>query len=245
MGGHGFDRAADAEDRFTLWAAVLRERAPRTMAEVGVYRGAFAARILEAVPSIERYLLIDPWRHLPLWNKPYNADTTDLDAAMAETLDRVAFAGDRVQVLRGTTAEVVDQIDDASLDAVYVDGDHTLRGITLDLTLMHPKVAPGGVLGGDDFRPSIWQHDRTFEPTFVFPYAVYAAEAFGRPIHALGHHQFAIDLGADEPFAFHDHTATFDSIEVLDAIGDRNAVAPSSRLDVSRARRAVGRRLRR
>jgi len=242
MGGHGFDAGDGAADRFALWEAVLRERAPSTMAEVGVFRGEFAARMLEAVPSIERYVLIDPWRRLPQWNKPYNTDETDLDAAMAETLERVAFAGDRVQVLRGTTAEVVDQLDDASLDAVYVDGDHTLRGITLDLTLMRPKVRPGGVLGGDDFRPSVWQHDRRFEPTFVFPWAVYAAEAFGRPIHALGHHQFAIDFGGDEPFAFHDRTATFASTEVLDAIGEPPAPA-SSGGDVSRVRRAIGRRL--
>jgi hypothetical protein len=214
------------------------------MAEVGVYRGEFAARILEAVPSIERYLLIDPWRHLPMWNKPYNTDATDLDAAMAEAIERVAFAGERVEVLRGTTAEVVDRIDDASLDAVYVDGDHTLRGITLDLTLMRPKVAPGGVLGGDDFRPSIWQHDRTFEPTFVFPFAVYAAEAFGAPIHALGHHQFAIDLDGGAPFAFHDHTATFASTEVLDAIGTPPPDAKPG-AGTSKVRHAVGRRLRR
>jgi hypothetical protein len=245
MGGHGLDAGDGATDRFALWAAVLRERAPRTMAEVGVFRGEFAARMLDAVPSIERYVLIDPWRRLPQWNKPFNTDDTDLDAALAETLERVAFAGDRVQVLRGTTAEVVDQLDDGGLDAVYVDGDHTLRGITLDLTLMRPKVRPGGLLGGDDFRPSVWQHDRRFEPTFVFPYAVYAAEAFGRPIHALGHHQFAIDFANDEPFAFHDRTGTFGSIEVLDALGGPPASATGGGLDAARVRRAVRRRLRR
>jgi predicted O-methyltransferase YrrM len=242
MGARSFEGAVDAADRFALWEAVLRERAPRTMAEVGVYRGEFAARILRAVPSIERYVLIDPWRQLPQWNKPYNTDDSDLDAAMAEALERVAFAGERVQVLRGTTAEVVDQLDDASLDVVYVDADHTLRGITLDLTLMGPKVAPDGLLGGDDFRPSVWQHDRTFEPTFVFPYAVYAAEAFGHPIHALGHHQFAIDLGSDEPFGFHDHTGTFTSVEVLDALGGPPPAA-TRRRDPASLGRAIRRRL--
>lgn len=239
MGGHRFAAAVGAADRFALWESVLRELAPTTMAEVGVYRGEFAERILRAVPSIERYVLIDPWRHLPQWNKPFNAPTADLEAAMAETVERLAFAGDRVEVLRGTTAEVVGQLDDASTDVVYVDGDHTLRGITLDLTLMWPKVAPGGVLGGDDFRPSVWQHDRRFEPTFVFPYAVYAAEAFGHPIHALGHHQFAIDL-ADEPFAFHDHTAAFDSTAVLDALGERGSATAGVRS--SKLRGAVRRR---
>jgi predicted O-methyltransferase YrrM len=214
------DVASRATDRVGLWEAILLQRQPTTMAEVGVYRGEFAARILRAVPSIERYLLVDPWRHVAKWNKPFNQPEVDLDAAMDEALERVAFASDRVEVLRGTTVEVADRIDDASLDVVYVDGDHTLRGITLDLALLLPKVASDGLVGGDDFRPNVWQHDRRFEPTFVFPYAVYAAEALDRPIHALGHHQFVIDVGADGPFAFHDHTGTFPSTEVRDAVID-------------------------
>ena len=33
------------------------------MAEVGVYRGDFASKILQRCDSIEKYYMIDPWRH--------------------------------------------------------------------------------------------------------------------------------------------------------------------------------------
>ena len=33
-------------------------------------------------------------------------------------------------MLRGTTTEVIDRVPDRSVDFAYIDGDHTLRGIT-------------------------------------------------------------------------------------------------------------------
>jgi hypothetical protein len=45
--------------------------------------------------------------------------------------------------LRGKTTEVIDKIPDASLDIVYIDGDHMLRGITIDLCQSPPRRHPG------------------------------------------------------------------------------------------------------
>ena len=74
----------------------------------------------------------------------------------------------------------------------YIDGDHTLRGIAIDLIRTYPKVRPGGILGGDDYTPTIWQHADNFEPTLVCPFAAYFAESQGAPIIILPHSQFAI-----------------------------------------------------
>ncbi len=51
---------------------------------------------------------------------------------------------------------------------------------------------PGGFIGGDDFAPSVWGHSDRYEPTLVFPLAVYFAEAVGAPICALPFDQFLI-----------------------------------------------------
>ena len=64
--------------------------------------------------------------------------------------------------------------------------------MTSDLQAVWPKVRPGGWIIGDDFSPTIWQHDRAYEPTLVFPYAIYFAEAVGAPIAAIDHNQFAM-----------------------------------------------------
>jgi pimeloyl-ACP methyl ester carboxylesterase len=87
-----------------------------------------------------------------------------------------AWAGKRV-VLRGKTADVIHQVPDGALDFAYVDGDHTLRGITIDLVKVFPKIRVGGWIGGDDFSPSIWQHSEAYEPTLVCPFAILIPQA--------------------------------------------------------------------
>jgi methyltransferase family protein len=58
-------------------------------------------------------------------------------------MSAVAFAGERVRVLRGTSREVADQIDNETVYFVDVDGDHTLRGITIDCLNIWKKVRAG------------------------------------------------------------------------------------------------------
>ena len=96
------------------------------------------------------------------------------------------------KVLRGKTTEIIDEIKDESLDFVYIDGDHTLKGITIDLINLWPKIKKNGFIVGDDFCSSIWQHSPKFEPTLIFPFAVYFAEAVNTKIFGLPNSQFLI-----------------------------------------------------
>jgi hypothetical protein len=160
--------------------------------ELGVFRGAFAEHLLRQCPGIARYYMLDPWQHLDEWNKPSNVDQTRFDEIYAEAMARTEFARERRIVLRGKTTEKIDEIPDNGLDIAYIDGDHTLRGIAIDLIRSYPKVRPGGILGGDDYTPTIWQHADNFEPSLVCPFASYFAESQGAPIVVLGGSQFAI-----------------------------------------------------
>jgi hypothetical protein len=209
------DVAANPSSRAALWVAFLRRIEARRVAEIGVYRGEFAARLLDDCASIERYYMIDPWRHLDDWNKPANRDDETFERIFAEAMRRTAAHDQRRVVLRGRTAAVVDEIPDASLDFAYVDGDHTLRGITIDLARAHEKVRPGGWIGGDDFSPSIWQHGGRFEPTLVFPFAVYFAEAIGARIYGLPYRQFLIETQPEAGFAFVDLTGKYGRLDLL------------------------------
>ncbi|GEM_PF-743432 len=197
--------------RTALWVDFINRLGLQNVAEIGVYRGDFAAEVLEKCPSIVRYYLVDPWRSLPDWNKPANTDDATFEGFYQETLQKTDFAKDRRVVLRGKTTEVAAQIPDESLDFAYIDGDHTLRGVTIDLVNLYPKVRDGGWIIGDDFHPSIWQHPTGFEPTVVFPYAVYFAEAVSAPIFALPHNQFVIHKSAGSRFGFTDFTGEYNN----------------------------------
>ena len=164
---------AHADDRYGLWIDLINRISQDrkvTIAEIGVWKGDFAVEILKNCPNVEKYFLVDPWRHLEDWKKPLNVTNARFDRAFVLTMKRLEFAKDRIAVLRGTTLEVVDRIGDGELDLVYIDGDHTAKGIVIDLIKLFPKVKDKGVIGGDDYTDNIYHHDpRRFDPTMVKP----------------------------------------------------------------------------
>lgn len=175
--------------------------------------------MLTHCPNITRYYLLDPWRPLANWSKPLNVSADQMDLAYRSAMETVSHASDRVTVLRGTTAEVIDRIEDASLDFAYIDGDHTARGITIDLIRVWPKIRVGGILAGDDFYRDAWHHGPDFEPTLVFPFAVYFAEAFGVEITAHPFNQFSIRKPeAAGAFRFIDQTGQYDDLSMRSAL---------------------------
>jgi hypothetical protein len=203
------EHAAQAQSRFDLWGHFIEASSVQSMAEVGVYQGDFAVHILESCPAIEKYYMIDPWKHLDDWNKPANENDKTFEKVFAEAMNRTEFAAQKRVVLRGKTAEVINAIPDNSLDFAYIDGDHTLKGITIDLMRLYPKIRPGGWLGGDDFSQTIWQHRTDYEPTLVYPFAVYFAEAVGDCIYGLPFNQYLIEKQQSQSFAFIDLTGQY------------------------------------
>lgn len=208
------DVISGSTSRFDLWRKVLNAADVRSMVEVGVWKGDFAKQVLEQCEDIEKYYMIDPWATLPDWNKPFNVDTKLFDDIYAEAMSKVAFAAGKVVVLRGRTKEVIDGIPDESLDFAYIDGDHTLRGITIDLIKLLPKMKKNGLIAGDDFTPNPWQHDIRFEPTLVCPFSIYFAEAMGIPIVALPFDQFLIQKKSSSSFSFVDYAGRYGDISL-------------------------------
>lgn len=194
-----------SKDRFDLWISFIQENRIETIVELGVYRGDYAKRILLACDKITKYYMIDPWCHLMDWNKPANVNNEKFEEYFKETLKKTEFAKNKIEIIRGRTHDVKNEIKSDSLDFAYIDGDHTLKGISIDLITIWDKIKPNGFIAGDDFCSSIWQHDKNFEPTLVFPFAVYFAEAKNVKIFGLPFNQFLITKGI-EGFEFIDLT---------------------------------------
>lgn len=220
------DCISTSPSRVDFWVEFLGRARVQCMVEVGVYQGHFAAVLLERCRSIEKYYMIDPWRHLEDWNKPANEDDNEFVRFFQTAKAKTEFAARRRVILRGKTTEVIDQITDGELDFAYIDGDHTLKGIAIDLVRVFPKVRLGGYIGGDDFTPTIWQHNTSFEPTLVFPFAVYFAEAVGATIFALPNSQFCIQKTDRDQFSFVDLTGKYRDLTL------RNQMSPKELLKI-------------
>lgn len=197
------DRCASREE---FWAELISESSAEKVAEIGVFKGRFAEAILGRCPRIASYTMVDPWRHLEGWNKPANRDDEQFTLIHQEALERTEPWADRRVIQRGTTLEVAPLLADERYDLIYIDADHTLRGILIDLINWYPLAASGGIIGGDDFCKDPWQHPSRYEPTLVFPAAVHFAEAMGAPIYALPWNQFLIEKSTEACFKFIDLT---------------------------------------
>ncbi len=203
-----------SNDRLTFWVQFINEMKCVNVAEIGVYRGEYAEHVLKNCDSIDKYYMIDPWKHLDDWNKPANKDDEVFNEFYAEVIKRTNFANKKRIVLRGKTTEVINDIPDNSLDFVYIDGDHTLKGIAIDLINIYPKIKDGGWIAGDDFTQSIWQHPKKFEPTMIFPFAIYFAEAMSDHIYSIGHSQFLIRKDGQSNYEFTNFTSNYADISL-------------------------------
>jgi len=60
--------------------------------------------------------------------------------------------GDRAELLRMFSLEAAPLFDNASLDFVFIDGDHSYEGAHGDISAWAAKVKPGGWLCGHDYK---------------------------------------------------------------------------------------------
>lgn len=116
--------------------------------EVGVWRGQMSEELLRRAPSLFLYM-VDPWvgEHQPRSGRSQ-------DDLIAETKRRTASAEGRTEIVRLPSVEAAVTFEDASLDFVFIDGDHTYEAVVADIEAWLPKVRPGGLLCGHDYFPA-------------------------------------------------------------------------------------------
>lgn len=196
----------NSKTRFDFWESFVNEYKIKNVLEIGIFKGNFSEHILKKCDNIEKYYMIDPWKHLDEWNKPSNKSDEEFEKIYDEAIYKTDFVKNKRIILRGETKDVIDEIPDNSLDFAYVDGDHTLRGIAIDLIKVYPKIKNNGWIGGDDFCEEIYQHGLNFDPTLIFPFAIYFAEAMDSNIFAIKNDQFLIEKNDQKSFNFENFT---------------------------------------
>jgi len=129
--------------------------------EIGVQRGVMSKRILQAISSIEIHHLIDPWEHQT--NTNYQDGANVIQEEQEERLNickqNLEPWSSKTNYIRGYSSEVSDQIEDESLDFIYIDGRHDYVGLLQDLNLYLKKMKPGSIMAGHDYETAETGHD--------------------------------------------------------------------------------------
>lgn len=119
-------------------ANVIAQCGLNRCAEVGVNTGAYSLVLCEANPDIE-LTCIDSWTS----NRRYKLATRKLGKY-------------NVRFIRKTSLDALEDIEDESLDFVYLDANHTFDFIMPEIIFYSKKVRSGGIVAGHDYFNFHW-----------------------------------------------------------------------------------------
>lgn len=123
-------------------------------AEIGVWKGAYAAAFCTQNPAMHM-LCVDPWLSYPAWLDTKNEMPAEQAARFMEQSYRIAretLDPLHCTIMREFSVDAAASVPDESLDLVYIDANHVFDAVLEDLTFWVPKVRPGGIVAGHDFR---------------------------------------------------------------------------------------------
>ena len=158
--GYVAARLAVSPGKVTTRNDLLRLIPPGSViAEVGVFRGEFAAQILEICRPTELHL-IDLWCGAATSGDKDGRNVVtvgDMEGMYVALCDRYRDS-QQVRLHRGDSREIVARFPDRSLDAAYLDSSHDHHCTLAELDLLSRKVRPGGWLMGHDYLPGcpVW-----------------------------------------------------------------------------------------
>jgi hypothetical protein len=113
-------------------------------AEIGVWKGEFAELFCKAGLSM---IAVDPWIGYP----EYIDHRRHGKIAGAYQIAVERLAPFECKIIRKFSVEAAKDVQDDSLDFVYIDGNHSLLDVVQDLTIWTPKVRAGGIISGHDY----------------------------------------------------------------------------------------------
>jgi predicted O-methyltransferase YrrM len=126
------------------WANEIGANGPAV--EVGTFSGENAVVMTKYFNSV---VTVDPWRNG--YDKDDHASNADMAEVEKKYFERIKDLKN-ISHLKLTSLEGANEFEDASLDFVYLDGDHQTDAVVADIDAWKPKIRKGGILAGHDIN---------------------------------------------------------------------------------------------
>jgi predicted O-methyltransferase YrrM len=125
-----------------------------TVAEIGVWRGHTTIVLLKYLPTIKFYHLVDPWESYKDYEESGdNKAGTNLSVAKLICEDRLYQYSNKLVWHQAFSSEAVKEMDNYSIDLVFIDANHAYEYVKNDIKNWWPKVRRGGIISGHDYQP--------------------------------------------------------------------------------------------
>jgi hypothetical protein len=135
-----------------------RRREPQVAAEVGVWQGMMSRWLLTTRPGLTLHM-VDPWRAAQPGDSWYDKGDkfgkkpqSQFELCYERAKDVEDLFAPRAIIHRLPSVEAAKEFPDGSLDLVFIDGAHDYDNVRNDILAWRPKVRPGGILSGHDYR---------------------------------------------------------------------------------------------
>ena len=160
--------------RWYVLEKIIKERGYTIGAELGVWRGKTYKHLLSECSNLT-LIGVDLYEPQPdsegpeKWVPGENGHEWDHDKYYRDIQSFQNKIGERARFYKMTTLDAAKEVEDASLDFVFIDADHSYEGVKNDIAAWSPKVRNGGcVIGHDiDWDPVLQAVTEEFGSDFV------------------------------------------------------------------------------
>ena len=139
-------------------------------AEVGVFNGAFSQCIIDII-NPRSLFLVDIFAGQMISGDKNGENVQQINLYQSYfDLFRKYLNNPSISLYRGPSGHFLNLLPDDYLDFIYIDGDHSYKGVKIDIELARKKVRSGGFICGHDY-------------TAQFPGVIQAVDEFCASYH--------------------------------------------------------------
>ncbi len=121
------------------------------IAEIGVFKGQFS-KIIKTFLNPKELHLVDIFTGTMCSGDKDGNNIVWINLDHEFNVLTNYFKGqEEVKLHKGKSENIIANFPDDYFDVIYIDGDHSYEGVSIDLNLARKKVKPGGIISGHDY----------------------------------------------------------------------------------------------
>jgi len=125
-----------------------------TMIEIGSFAGESTETFIKS-GKIKKIIIVEPWDDDVF--VPMELKGTQVQRAFNSRIKRLTDSGIKmpeIVIAKRFSADASRLLNDGEYDFVYIDGDHSYKGVVEDIKNYLPKLKSNGILAGHDYYPN-------------------------------------------------------------------------------------------
>ncbi len=149
MRAEGSEQQKGLIDLCNFIASIIPEKS--TIIEIGSYCGG-STSIIAKIFKHSKIFSVDPWEMYIEDCSVYDINKQKIELEQAEKIfDGVIKNYTNIVKNKTSSSEFVKNIEDNTIDFIYIDGNHQYSSVKEDLENWYPKIKLGGIIAGHDY----------------------------------------------------------------------------------------------